>query len=229
MKIGTVIPAYNVGDRLHDVLLKVVRYIPPKRIYVVDDGSVDSTANVAEQFGVVISQHGMNKGKGEALKTGFQLALEDHLDGIITLDGDGQHDPDSIPEFIQTMETSSCDVVLGVRSFRIGRMPLDRICSNLISSIVVSLTVGKWIPDSQCGYRLIRSSVLRNIYLFSSFYEIETELLIKAVRNGCKISTMPISLIYNDSNSHIKRFVDTKHFCKMILRLIKDRNENTNC
>lgn len=228
MEVGIVIPAYNVGHRLHNVLSKALKYVPSRHVYVVDDGSTDATAAVAKHYGVVLHQHRSNRGKGEALKSGFRLALENNLDGVITLDGDGQHDPDYIPDFIRSMEATPCDLVLGVRRFKIGRMPLDRIFSNLISSIVVSLVVKKWIPDSQSGYRSIRASVLKDIHLLSSHYEIETELLIKAIWRGSRISYIPISLVYNDSNSHISRFFDTKRFCKMVLRLIKDRNLSKN-
>ena len=228
MEVGIVIPAYNVGHRLHNVLSKALEYVQAHRVYVVDDGSTDATAEVAKHYGVVLTRHGTNRGKGEALKSGFRLVLENGLEGIITLDGDGQHDPDYIPDFIRIMEATPCDIVLGVRCFRIGRMPLDRIFSNLTSSILVSLVVKKWIPDSQSGYRLIRASVLKEIHLLSSYYEIETELLIKALWRGSRISYVPISLVYDDSYSNIRRFVDTKRFCKMVLRLIKDRNLSEN-
>ena len=224
MKIGIVIPAYNVGDRLQNVLLKALAYIPKHNIYVVDDGSTDSTAEVADRQGVVLFRHKANKGKGEALKSGFQLVLEDNLDGVITLDADGQHDPDHIPDFIFFLEKTASDMVLGVRRFRIGEMPLDRFCSNLLSSLLVSTLAGKWIPDSQCGYRLIRSSVLKNIRLFSDHYELESELLIKAIRMGCRVSFCPITVRYGEAGSHIRRFRDTKRFCRMILKLIWNPN-----
>ena len=223
MKVGIVIPAYNVGDQLSDVLCKALTYVPSCNIYVVDDGSTDSTAEVAICHGVVLHQHRTNMGKGEALRSGFGLALVDDLDGIITMDGDGQHDPDYIPDFIATMEETACDLVLGIRSFRIGKMPLDRIFSNLMSSWVVSIVVREKIHDSQCGYRLFRAGVLDGISLSSSHYEVETELLIKAIWKGCKIAYCPILLTYEDYRSHIRRFVDTKRFCRMVIRLIRER------
>lgn len=224
MKIGIVIPAYNVEERLQDVLLKSLKTIPGKRIFVVDDGSSDSTADIAVSNGVLLFKHDNNKGKGEALKTGFQLILKNNLDGVITLDGDGQHDPDDIPRFISIQEEENADLVLGSRQYRIGEMPVDRICSNRLSSLIVSLVSGKWIPDSQCGYRLIRSSVLKNIRLFSNHYELESELLIKAIRMGYRPSICPITVRYGEAGSHIRRFRDTKRFCRMILRLIGKPN-----
>ncbi|MFH1942510.1 MAG: glycosyltransferase family 2 protein [bacterium] len=223
MRTGIIIPAYNAGKRLSNVLLKSLNHVPAKHIYVVDDGSTDSTADVSVQFGVVLFQHSKNLGKGEALKSGFRLALSDNLDGVFTIDGDGQHDPDCIPDFIRIMKTKHCDLVMGVRSFQVGVMPIDRICSNTLTSTLVSLIVRQRIPDSQCGYRLIKTSILHGMRFSSSRYEFETELLIKAAWRGAEIGCVPISLVYGDYHSHIRRLEDTKRFCSLILRLMKDR------
>jgi len=223
MKIGVVIPAYNVGKQLDFVLSKTLNYIPPNFVYVVDDGSFDSTAEIAVRNGVVLLIHKTNRGKGEALKSGFKMAIADGLDGVITMDGDGQHDPAYIPEFISIMKTTGADIVLGRRQIKIGKMPLDRVFSNFLSSLIISIIVGKWVVDTQCGFRLIRTAVLRDIFLFSSYYEIETELLIKAIRAGFRIAYCPISLKYGDEESHIRRFADIRRFCQTVIRLIMER------
>ena len=223
MKVGVVIPAYNVGDKLEGVLSKVLTYVSASNVYVVNDGSTDSTAEIATEQKGVLFQHVQNKGKGEALKTGFKLALADGCEGIITLDGDGQHDPELVPRFIRTMETTKSDVVLGIRRFELGRMPLDRIFSNVVSSWVVSLFVRRRIRDSQCGYRLYGAHVLKGIAVVSRHYEVETELLIKIVRKGWTISYCRIPLIYGNYRSYVRRFADTLRFCRTLLRLVKDR------
>ncbi len=223
MKIGVVIPAYNVGRQLDSVLLKTLEYLPPNLIYVVDDGSFDSTAEIAVRNRVVLLVHKTNRGKGEALKSGFKMAMADGLDGVITMDGDGQHDPAYIPEFISIMKTTGADIVLGRRQIKIGKMPLDRVFSNFLSSLIISIIVGKWVVDTQCGFRLIRTAVLRDIFLFSSYYEIETELLIKAIRAGFQIAYCPIPLKYGDEESHIRRFADIRRFCQTVIRLIMER------
>jgi glycosyltransferase involved in cell wall biosynthesis len=224
MRTGIIIPAYNTGKRLSDVLSKSLKYVPANRVYVVDDGSTDSTADVSVQYGVVLIRHSTNRGKGEALKSGFHLALSDCLDSVFTIDGDGQHDPDYIPDFIRMMEMTNCDLVLGVRSFRIGVMPLDRIFSNTITSALVSLIVRQRIPDSQCGYRLIKTSILDGMRFWSSRYEFENEFLIKTAWRREKIGCVPISLVYGDDQSHIRRWEDTKRFCSLVLRLMSERS-----
>ncbi len=224
MKVGVVIPAYNVGEKIESVILKVLRHIPNQHICIVDDGSTDSTVRAVEYQHVHLIHHEKNNGKGEALKSGFQWMLSDGFDSVLTIDGDGQHDGDSIPDFILTMEKTSADMVLGVRHFKMGEMPLDRICSNRLTSLFVSLITKQWIPDSQTGYRIIKSRVLRNIELNTSHYETETELLVKAIRKGFTVSFCPIIVDdYSSCYSHIDRMEDTKRFCRMLVHLLKEK------
>jgi len=217
MKIGIVIPAYNAGHDIRHVLSKTIEYIPKTRICVVDDGSTDDTAKVVTSLGVVLLRHPTNFGKGEALKSGFRFALDSDWDGVITLDADGQHDPEAIPRFMSVFSDSDCDILLGTRPFRVGEMPLDRICSNRLSSLTVSCVSKKWIPDSQCGYRLIKSEVLRHIDLESSHFETETELIIKAARKGYTFAFCPVAARYHSSGSHIRRWNDTRRFCRLMI------------
>jgi glycosyltransferase involved in cell wall biosynthesis len=222
MMVGIVIPAYNEEDRIDSVLSNVLRFIPKQRIYVVNDGSTDKTPGIAAQHAVQLIHHNSNRGKGEALKTGFQNAIQDGVEGIITLDGDGQHDPDSIPDFITMMKNTGCDMVLGVRHFRVGEMPLDRVFSNLVSSVTVSMVAGKRIPDSQCGYRMFRTARLKELSIISQRFEIETELAIRAVHNNWNIAFCPIPIKYGESKSYINRASDTYRFCRLIIRLMTE-------
>lgn len=223
MKIGIVIPACNVGGQLRGVLLKCLQYVSKNHIYVIDDGSTDLTSDVAKKGRVVIHRHPGNLGKGAALKTGFKLALSDRLEGIFTMDGDGQHDPDSIPAFLSVMRKTGCDFVMGTRRFRISEMPADRIFSNRMSSLVVSLLVGRAIHDSQCGFRLIRRNVIESIELNTNHYETETELLVKAIWNGFRIGFCSIPVISTIYESQIRRLPDSVRFCRLILKLLQMR------
>jgi glycosyltransferase involved in cell wall biosynthesis len=223
VKVGVIIPAYNVGKRIEDVLLKVRRYIPDQSICVIDDGSTDASIDSVQCRTIHLIRHQSNSGKGEALKSGFQWILSDGFDGVLTLDGDGQHDGDSIPDFISAVERTSADIILGVRRFRIGEMPIDRICSNRLTSLLVSMMTGQWIPDSQTGYRFIKSDVLKDITLHTSHYETETELLVKAIRKGYSVSFCPIGVDYDNVISHIDRVKDSERFCRLLIQLMKDK------
>ncbi len=227
MKVGVIIPAYNVGDQIGRVLSNVIKHVNRQYVIVVNDGSDDHTEHQVSSSDVVLISHSENRGKGEALKTGFKHAISNGFDGIITLDGDGQHDASCIPEFIRIADDSGSDLVLGCRKFELGTMPPDRIFSNWMSSALVSRLAGIKVFDSQCGFRFIHTDVLRTIRLDTSFYEMETELLVKALRMGFKVEFCNVPVIYDDNPSNIKRGLDTWRFCRLYLQLILNRKVNT--
>ncbi|MFO7888978.1 MAG: glycosyltransferase family 2 protein [bacterium] len=217
MNCGIVIPAYNVASQVETVLDCAFQYINKDKIFLIDDGSEDNVSEIGQRKGVQFYRHKKNRGKGKALQTGFDLALSRGVDSVFTIDGDGQHNPDYIPEFIQCMETTQCDMVVGWRDFCLGKMPLDRIASNILSSLAVSLVINTKIPDSQCGYRLIRADLLKKMNLTSSKYEIETELILETVTRGKKLSFLPIESLYCAHHSNIRRFRDSLRFCNLLI------------
>ena len=217
---SAVIPAYNVCDQLGAVLSQVLDYLPRNRVCVVDDGSTDGTSGIAEKHRVTLVRHPVNLGKGEALKTGFKACLAESTDAVFTLDGDGQHDPRRLPDFLLTMEKTGCDLVVGTRPFKHGEMPPDRILSNQISSLIASLVAGSRIYDSQCGFRLYRRSVLEGVFPKSSRYEMETEMLVMAKRNGFRIGWCEVPNRYSGQKSHIRRIRDTIRFLRLMTRFL---------
>jgi len=218
MKTGVIIPVFNVGERLRPLLADLVGYVHKKHIYIINDGSTDGSMDSIRKEGYTVFDHSQNRGKGEALKSGFFLAIRSDLEAVITLDGDGQHDPGYIPEFIRIANKKKADLVLGLRSFKPGIMPPDRIFANYVTSLITSIAAGHRILDSQNGYRLIRTNVLKNLDLKTSHYELETEILIKAARKKYTIAYCPISLIYEGAASHIHRLRDSLRFCSLILK-----------
>jgi len=222
MNCGIVIPAYNVASQVETVLDCALKYINKDRIFVVDDGSRDNVSEIGESRGVHVYRHEKNRGKGKTLQTGFDLALSRGVDSVFTIDGDGQHNPDYIPEFIQCMETTRCDMVIGWRDFRLGKMPVDRIASNVLSSLFVSFVLNKKIPDSQCGFRLIKADLLKNMNLTSLKYEIETELILETVKMGKKIFFLPIESLYCAHHSNIRRFRDSLRFCNLLIKYLNN-------
>ena len=219
-QIGAVIPAYNTAGRIEDVLSQVLKWIPRNRVWVVDDGSEDSTMKKVLPYGVGFCRHPENRGKGEALKTGFRACLSANAEAVFTLDGDGQHDPSRIPEFLTVMDRTGCDAVVGMRPFSIGEMPPDRIFSNRTSSLITSLAAGRRIIDSQCGFRLYHRRLLERVHPITRRYEMETEMLILASRMGFKIGWCPVENRYAGQVSHIRRFHDTVRFLKLISRFL---------
>jgi glycosyltransferase involved in cell wall biosynthesis len=216
--IVVVIPAYNAGSRLGQVLEKVLELIPPSNVVVVDDGSLDNTGDLAVQNRVTLIRHRQNRGKGAALKSGFAAALvRPWTQAAITMDADGQHAPEHLPEFIRAFRATAADLIIGFRQLRWPQMPLLRVLSNRASSALLSRRLGVKILDSQSGYRLHSRRLLELIKLRTDGYEMESELLLKAVRAGMCIHFIPISTIYSGQQSHIRGSRDTWRFIRMWL------------
>lgn len=217
MKYLIVIPAYN-EERYIAALLNNLSAIT-QNIIVVDDGSKDATYQIVKESGLpIISQN--HQGKGAALKVGFKYAVENGYEWVITMDGDGQHDWHDVYKFIEAMSKKSADVIVGSRMADIAVMPAVRKITNKFMSGLLSKLIGYYLPDTQCGFRAINSGVLKNIVLETSHYDTESELLLKAGRAGYSISSIPVKTIYNGSQSHINKFIDTIRFIRLLWKAL---------
>lgn len=217
MRVGVLIPCYNEAIAVGDVVKKALLYV--RDVIVIDDGSTDGTDTVAQAAGATVLRHPENKGKGEALRTGFRYIKENRdWDAVIIMDGDGQHDPEEIPRFIQTAQQVNASIVVGDRMSGIGhprRMPLIRWLTNKVTSYIISRIIRQRVPDSQCGYRLIKINVLKDLELLTSRFDTESEILIKSARADCKIISLPIKSIYHGEISYINPVRDTIRFIKL--------------
>lgn len=220
MKTLVIVPAFNSADTLPDLLPRIRSYADD--FVVVDDGSSDNTADIASELGVDVIKHNNNLGKGAAIKTGFAYALENGFDTVITIDSDCQHDPGDIPRFIQAYSQSGADMIIGSRKQGKYGMPWPRRFSNWSTSRFLSMILKRNIEDSQCGYRLISGKLLKSISLISNRFELESEIIIKAVRAGFKIGFLPIKVDYRGNLlSHMRPFADTIRWCRAVLKLIR--------
>jgi len=218
MKTCVLIPSYNVGSIIGDVVKKIKDM--DLEVIVVDDGSTDDTEKVAADSGAVVVRHAQNLGKGASLKKGFDFILRTtDFDSVIIMDGDGQHSPKDIRKFILHAREQDDDIIIGNRMDLTKDMPLVRILTNKIMSSVLSTLCKQRIPDTQCGFRLIRRGVLEKIKLESSKYDLESELLIKASRKNMKIASIPVESIYRDELSRIHPVKDTFRFLSLLLKL----------
>jgi glycosyltransferase involved in cell wall biosynthesis len=212
------VPAYNAGRTVADVVRRLTDVSPHLSVLVVSDGSTDDTAEVAARAGATVIRHEHNMGKGAALRTGFDHLLSTERQAVITLDADGQHSPEEIPKLVEAWNTTGADIVIGTRKWDVGNMPRLRIFTNAVSSWLVSLSAGTRIPDSQSGYRLLDRDVIENIPTTSAGYGAESEILIKAARRGYKIGSAPISTIYRGEKSYIHPLKQPLLFLGLILR-----------
>lgn len=217
MKICVVIPSYNVvatiGSMVQQTKAKGLDVI------VVDDGSADATAEVAQKSGAHVLRHKQNKGKGASLIEGFRYILNKDYDAVITMDGDGQHAPSDIPKFIGAAGDPNVDLIVGDRMSTCQDMPRIRRLTNKFMSFIVSLICRKAICDSQCGFRLIKRKALKALNPTSSKYEIESEIIIEANHKGFKIGFIPIQTIYAKQVSGINPFVDTMRSLRLLLKI----------
>lgn len=214
------IPAYNASLTISELIEKASEFIDKSDIVVIDDGSKDETFAIAQKAGVVVLSHKENTGKGEALKTGFKYAQKKNYDAIFTIDADLQHDPSSIRDFLQKANRNFSGIIIGTRDIHLKKMPFARWLSNNLTSMILSILSGQTIRDSQSGYRLISTQVLKKVKLKAKKYDLESEILVKSGRKGFKIDEVPIKTIYHGGKSFINPFVDTARFIKLIWRTL---------
>jgi len=221
VNICVVIPAYNESGNISWLVssLKKKGYA----VLVVDDGSVDNTVFEAETAGAVVLRNGVNMGKGASLIRGFSYVKQKEFDGVIVMDGDGQHLPDDIPLLLRAAEAGG-SLVVGNRMAMPGAMPFSRWLTNKIMSLLLSCLTHQRIPDSQCGFRFISAPLLGRLRLFCSNYEIESEMLLDAGRSGYKIISVPVRSVYRGTKSQINPVIDTVRFFRFIWRQLRCRS-----
>lgn len=215
MKVCVLIPAYNEGETIRAVAEAAAEKV--ETVLIVDDGSSDGTAEEARRAGAVVISHAENRGKGAALKTGFCYALEKGFDGIIVMDGDGQHKPADITAFLEKAAVSDAGIILGNRMGDTENMPVVRRLTNRLTSAVISRLARQRIHDSQCGFRFIRTSLLKDMELKTGRFETESEMLLEAARSGYRIDSVRVSTIYGGEKSKINPLVDTIRFLRLVI------------
>jgi glycosyltransferase involved in cell wall biosynthesis len=209
-----IIPAYSEGKFIGDVVARVLQHVG--RVWVVDDGSKDDTADAARAAGAHVYRHSINKGKGAAIKSGLEHPVAAEVSFFLFLDGDGQHDPDDIPAFFAVMNESDVDLIVGNRMNQLSSMPLVRRLTNKFMSWQIGTICQMPLPDSQCGFRLARRELLRILCAPSDRFEFETESLILAARGGYRLGWVPIRTIYANQQSKIRPFCDTIRYGRLI-------------
>ncbi len=218
MKLMGLIPALDAEDTVGQVVTGTLRYL--ERVVVVDDGSTDGTAAAARKAGAEVISHGRNLGKGAALKTGFEYALIEDYDAVVTLDADTQHDPSEIPKLIEVSK-GGAGIIVGCRLKDRDKIPPVRYYTNMVGVKCFSWMSRNTLEDSQSGFRLYTARVLKGMKYASSGFETESELLIRAGRRGFKIANVPVKAIYDEqilSRSHFRAVRDTYRICILFLR-----------
>ena len=198
MKTIIVIPAYNEAEVIQSVI-KEIKSAGYENIVVVDDGSADDTkAKAKELIGKNALRHKLNRGKGGATKTGIEAAKLLGADIIVTVDGDGQHDPKDIQKLIAPILENKADVVLGTRLIDPTGMPLHKIIANHIGNFFTWYLFGLWVTDSQSGFRAYSRRAADLINTKADRYEYDSEVIREIYIYKLKYVEIPISVRYTE-------------------------------
>ncbi|MCX5997097.1 MAG: glycosyltransferase family 2 protein [Chloroflexi bacterium] len=199
MKIVAVIPCLNEERFISDVVFKTLKHVD--RVIVIDDGSKDSTARLARDAGAEVISHTFSQGAGAATRTGFEAALRAGASIIVTLDGDGQHNPDEIPLLLSPIIQQQADLVIGSRFLTKAKVSLYRKFG--IDAITFLYNAGHIVKinDAQSGFRAYSRKAVERIKITDTGFGFSIETLVQVRKYGLTICEVPITCIYHDSGS----------------------------
>lgn len=221
--VAGLIPAYQAEATIGDVVAGTRAYV--ERVLVVDDGSADATAVRAAAAGAQVVAHGVNRGKGAALLTGFDALAAAGVGRVLTLDADGQHLPSEIPALLAASDASPQAIVVGVR--RKEGQPIAAInqFGNWVADGLLELIAGRTLPDTQSGFRVYPVAATLGLGVLGARYDFETEVLLRAARQGIDIVGVPVAVYYppvDERVSHFRPWEDTLRIIGSVVRLLWD-------
>lgn len=196
-KIVVIIPAHNEERFIGSVVLKARQYADT--IVVVDDGSTDATAEIAEAAGAIVLRHEHNRGKAAALNTGFGKAREMTPEVVVTLDGDWQHRSEEIPTLARPVLEDGADMVVGSRFLEVkNHIPGLRALAIRVLTLATNVGSGLGLSDSQTGFRAFSPRAIDAVTFRSSGFSVESEMQFLAREQGLKVVELPITSRYED-------------------------------
>lgn len=223
LKVCVVVPTYNNGGTVADVVARVMAVAP--HVVVVVDGSTDDTVSqldqlrrrlpVAQAEGLHVEAYADNRGKGYALKTGFKHAISQGFEYAITIDSDGQLQPEEIPLFVEVLKTHPEAFVVGARNLSQTNMPGGNTFANKFSNFWFAVQTWHRLPDTQTGFRLYPLRLLSGIHFITSRYEAELELLVFAAWSGVQLIPVPVSVYYPPQGERVTHFRPVADFMRI--------------
>lgn len=210
------IPAYNEEATISRIIIETKKYVDS--IIVCDDGSQDYTGEIAQELGAIVVRHNANLGYGAALRSLFTEAIKLDADVLVTVDGDGQHDPKFIPILLDSLQSTNADIVIGSRFLEGGGSNAPRWRTYGIKLITEIASNGKKITDGQSGFRAYNKNAQSALRLTEQGMGVSTEILMKAFDLGLKIVEVPIIISYGRNTSSNNPII---HGLDVMLSIIK--------
>ncbi|MDR1653354.1 MAG: glycosyltransferase family 2 protein [Prevotellaceae bacterium] len=197
-EICVIVPTYNNARFLKTTLEDILQYA--ENVIVINDGSTDGTARILEKFEnrITVFSCGTNKGKGYALRRGFDIAESSGFRYAITMDSDGQHAGADLPVFYKTIAQNPDNMLIGCRLLKQKNMPAANTFANKFSNFWFTVQTGKRLPDTQTGFRLYPLRQMRRMRPLGCRYEAELELLVRLAWSNVGIIPLKINVEYPD-------------------------------
>ena len=203
--VWCLIPVYNHSSTLRKVAESAKKICP--NIIVVNDGSTDGDiSEILSGSGITLLKHDRNKGKGAALRTGAEYILNRNGKYIITLDADGQHNPEDIRNFLPYLAEKADTLIIGNRCFDSENIPGKSRFGRKFSNFWINFETGSQVLDSQSGFRAYPAKLLCDVECISNHYAFETEIIVRAAWGGYKLKNVDISVYYPEKKNRITHF-----------------------
>jgi len=199
LKVLVGIPAFNEENSIAKVVIRAADHA--NEVLVVDDGSRDDTAIIAKRLGASVLRHEKNLGKGAALRDCFEYAKRSGADVLVTIDGDGQHDPTSIPALVEGLTTRGVDVAIGGRIAKPAEMSRLRWLGVKTLDHASGVRIGDKLVDSQSGFRAYSRRAIESLTPAEFGLSVDSELIKKANSAGLSIDVVPVTIRYSGKPS----------------------------
>lgn len=226
IKPVVVMPTYNNGNTLADVIERTLEAIAGAKVIVVNDGSTDSTATILDgriSGALTVLAHEVNRGKAAALRSGFAWAIRQNYTHAVTIDTDGQHHPEQIVDLLKVAQAHPESLILGARDVNIDGYPLKSLVGRRVSNMVIRGLAGVEVNDSQSGFRVYPLDFMAQVQCIGQHYSYESEILVRAAWAGRSIIEVPIDSQYlapEERVSHLNPWLDTLRNLLVALRLL---------
>lgn len=219
-RIIVAMPAFNEEKYLGSIVLQVRKHAA--KVIVVDDGSTDRTAGIAELAGAAVIHHGSNRGYGSAIQSIFRAAREEDPDVLVILDADAQHDPEEIPLLVRAVQ-GGADVVIGSREGQRESIPGYRRFGQRVLSRMTAIASRKKLADTESGFRAYSRKAVHALKLRETGMAVSSEIVSAAASQGLKITEVPITVTYSRDSSTLNPVSHGIGVLNRIIYMISER------